>query len=193
MDLDLDTDLDPEFGGLRLRTLGIADAPLVVEATGAETGRSLWGARPAGPYDLTAAQTALTDWDLARGGQVSYGVVGGGRLLAALGVMPDGDPPGSPGPPASAELAYWVRPESRRRGIALQAVRALTRWAHGEAGLGRIWLEIDPANLPSQRLARKVGYRFETRLPQHCRSWIHDDPAADTRHDCLIWAHTGRG
>ena len=84
-----------------------------------------------------------------------------------------------------------MRPEDRRRGIALRGVQALTAWAHGPAGVPRIWLEIDPDNTPSLRLARRAGYRLERRLPRHCRAWTSDDQAHDTWHDCLIWSHTG--
>jgi len=83
-----------------------------------------------------------------------------------------------------------VRPEERQRGIAVRAVQAVTAWAHTSAGFARIWLEIDPADLPSLRVARQAGYRLEQRLLRHCRAWQHDDPAQDTWHDCLIWIHT---
>jgi RimJ/RimL family protein N-acetyltransferase len=73
----------------------------------------------------------LQAWDPHHGRQVSFGVLEGPRLVAALGLMPDG--------PHSAELAYWVRPEERRRGIALRSVQALTSWAHTTAGFFRIW------------------------------------------------------
>ena len=104
------------------------------------------------------------------------------RLLGALGLMIDG--------PHSAELAYWVRPESRRQGLALRGIQALTRWAHDELGMERIWLEINPVNTPSLRLADRAGYRYEQRLPRHCRAWTALDPDHDTWHDCMIWAHT---
>jgi len=42
--------------------------------------------------------------------------------MAALGLMLDG--------PDSAELAYWVRPEQRRRGLASKGVRLVTDWTH---------------------------------------------------------------
>lgn len=45
MELVMDLDLDD----LRLRTLTVEDAALLVEATRAETGRALWGPSPAGP------------------------------------------------------------------------------------------------------------------------------------------------
>ncbi len=92
------------------------------------------------------------------------------RLLCAVGLMPD--------EPGSAELAYWTRPEERGRGLAAQAVAAVTRWAHDSLAIPRIWLEINSANEPSLRLARRAGYRFEQRLPGHCRNWSDEDAIA---------------
>jgi RimJ/RimL family protein N-acetyltransferase len=92
------------------------DAALLVEATRHEQARALWGPRPADPYSLEDARTALQQWDSAQGEQVSYGVLRGDRLVAAVGLMLDGS--------HSAELAYWVRPEQRRRGIGVRSVRA---------------------------------------------------------------------
>lgn len=89
----------------------------------------------------------------------------------------------------SIELAYWVRPEERGKGIASRAVRATTLWAHRELAVPRLWLEINPNNEPSSRLAQRVGYRYEQRIPQHCRDWISEDAERDSRHDCLIWVH----
>jgi [ribosomal protein S5]-alanine N-acetyltransferase len=182
MNLTADIDLGQ---GLRLRSLTTQDAGLVVEATGAETAPALWGPRPAGPYTLRDAHAALSAWDPGAGRRGSYGVVEHGHLLGALGLMLDG--------PHSAELAYWVRPESRRQGLALRGIQALTRWAHAGPRLDRIWLEIDPGNTPSLRLAGRAGYLYEQRLPHHCRAWTAPDPDHDTWHDCLIWAHTSPG
>ena len=105
----------------------------------------------------------------------------GERLIVAVGLMLDG--------PHRAELAYWVRPEQRRRGIGVRSVAALTAWAHRGGGLARLWLEIDPANTASLALARRAGYQLEQRLPRHCRAWLADDPDRDQWHDCLIFAH----
>ena len=174
--------MELDLGDLRLRTLATKDAALLVEATRAGSAPALWGPRPSGPYSLDDARSALQAWDPHRGRQVSVGVLQGARLVGALGLMLDGA--------HSAELAYWVRPEHRRRGIALRGVQALTTWAHTTAGLARVWLEIDPDNTPSLRLAQRAGYRLEQRLPRHCRAWRSDDPAHDTWHDCLIWVHT---
>jgi RimJ/RimL family protein N-acetyltransferase len=175
---DLKLDLD---GGLHLRVLATGDAALLVEATSGESARSLWGPRPAGPYLLRDGQAALSAWDPASGGQFSVGILDGRRLLGAVGLMPDR--------PGSVELAYWVRPEQRGQGIASRAVQATTRWAHRSLAVDRIWLEIRPGNEPSLRLARRAGYRFEQRLPRHCRDFLREDADHDSWHDCLIWAH----
>jgi RimJ/RimL family protein N-acetyltransferase len=177
--VDLRTELTA--GDLRLRTLTPGDAALIVEATRAELGPASWGPRPVGPYTMEDALAALRAWDAETSGQASYGILVGSRLVCALGLMPDG--------PSSAELAYWVRPEDRGRGIAWRSVVALTDWAHRGVSLDRIWLEIDPENSASIRVAQRAGFELEGRLARHCRSWAHDDPALDSWHDCDIWVH----
>jgi RimJ/RimL family protein N-acetyltransferase len=174
--MDLTARLD--LGDLCLRTLLPDDAALLVAATRHEQAPALWGPRPAGPYSLGDASTALQQWDPAQGERASYGVLRADRLVAALGLMLDS--------PQSAELAYWVRPEERRRGIGLRSLRALTAWAHRSGGLGRLWLEIEPGNTASLELAGRAGFQLEQRLPRHCRSWLADDPDRDHWHDCLI-------
>lgn len=170
---------DRDLGDPRLRTLLPGDAALVVEATRGESAPALWGPRPVGPYTLADATAALTAWDPATTRQSSFGLIRDSRLLGAIGLIADG--------PTSAELAFWIRPEERGRGLARRGVQAVTSWAHQTAGLSRIWLEIDPANAASQRVAERSGYRYEQWLPLHCRSWIVDDADADRWHDCDIW------
>jgi RimJ/RimL family protein N-acetyltransferase len=171
--------------GLRLRLLATGDAALLVEATSGEPGPSMWGPFPVGPYSVPEAQAALAAWDPAAGGQFSLGIVRAQRLLGAIGLMPDS--------PGSIELAYWVRPEERGRGLASRALRAATTWASGELSVPRIWLEIEPGNEPSQRVAARAGYRFEQRIARHCRDWTCDDPDRDSWHDCLIWLYPVEG
>lgn len=173
--------LDIDLDDLRLRTLTSADADLLVDATRNERGRALWGPGTVGAYSPADAVAALREWDPGSASQVSFGVLVGPVLVAAVGLMADGFD--------SAELAYWVRPERRGRGIGVRSVSAVTRWAHGRAGVRRVWLEIDPANAASLRVAERTGYRFSERMPRHCRSWAHADPDRDVWHDCLIWTH----
>ena len=148
---------------VEFRRLTEEDAPLVVEATGGETGRALWDRTPVGPYSLPDARAALAKWT----DDTSYGVFEHGRLVAAAGLMPDA--------PGSAELAYWVRPEARGRGLATAALTHLTALAR-DLGFTHLWLEIRPDNTASQRVAERAGYVFARRVPDHCDG-----------HDCLIW------
>lgn len=176
--MDCDLDLGDN---LLMRTLVRGDAGLLTEATSGESAPALWGPRPPGPYALRDARTALSEWDPAAGGQFCLGILRDRRLLGAVGLMPDH--------PGSIELAYWVRPEQRGRGIAARAVRAATSWAHDSLTAPRIWLEIQPGNEASLRVAERAGYRFEQLLARHCRDWSDEDAERDSWHDCLIWAH----
>jgi len=164
-----------------MRALVTEDAALLAEATSRESAPSLWGPRPAGPYSLHDGQAALSAWDPAAGGQLSIGILQGHQLLGAVGLMPDR--------PGSVELAYWIRPEQRGRGIASRATRATTLWTHRSLAIPRVWLEIEPGNEPSLRVAQRAGYHFEQRLSEHCRDWSSEDAEHDSWHDCLIWAH----
>ncbi len=168
-------------GEFQLRMLTPDDAALVVEATRGEHAPALWGPHPAGPYTVDDALAALRTWDPATSRQASYGVLEDDRLVGSLGLMPDG--------PSSAELAYWLRPADRGRGIAWRSVAALTAFVHDGVPLARVWLEIDPENVASRRVAERAGFTYEQRLARHCRSWTSDDPATDSWHDCDIWVH----
>jgi RimJ/RimL family protein N-acetyltransferase len=70
---------------------------------------------------------------------------------------------------------------------------SLAAGAHRSLGIPRIWLEINPGNEPSLRVARRAGYRFEQRLLRHCRDWACEDAEHDSWHDCLIWTHVSPG
>lgn len=140
------------------RPLTEEDAPLLVEATSGETGRALWDRTPAGPYSLADARAALAKWTA----DTSYGLFENGRLVAAAGLMPDA--------PGSAELAYWVRPEARGRGLATAALTHLTTLAR-DNGFTHLWLEIRPGNTASQRVAERAGYVRTERVVGHCLIW----------------------
>lgn len=57
------------------------------------------------------------------------------------------------------EIGYTVYPEYRRQGYASEAFAALMEWAQQEHGVGRFVLSISPENEPSQRIARRFGFR----------------------------------
>jgi RimJ/RimL family protein N-acetyltransferase len=59
-----------------------------------------------------------------------------------------------------AEIAYWVLPSARRRGVAIRAGHAITAWGH-DFGFHRIELEHSTANEASCRVAIQLGYSVE--------------------------------
>ncbi|MGN9842510.1 GNAT family N-acetyltransferase [Nonomuraea sp. H19] len=74
------------------------------------------------------------------------------------------------------ELSYWVLPEARGRGVAADAVRAVTRWAFQELGAARAELAHSIRNQASCRVAVKAGYLPEgtaRRQALHPDGW-HD-------------------
>lgn len=85
-------------------------------------------------------------------------------------------------PGGTAEIAYWVLPDARHRGIATLAGRAATEWGHEWLGLSRILLEHAVANTASCAVARSLDYELEgtSRSVQ-----LLDDG----RHDVHVHAH----
>jgi RimJ/RimL family protein N-acetyltransferase len=61
----------------------------------------------------------------------------------------------------TGHVGYWLAAEARGRGLTTAALRALSRWAIEDLGLGRVELVTDPDNLASQRVAEKAGFQRE--------------------------------
>jgi RimJ/RimL family protein N-acetyltransferase len=61
----------------------------------------------------------------------------------------------------TGHIGYWLAPEARGRGLTTDALRALSRWALQELGLGRVELVTDPDNIASQRVAENAGFTRE--------------------------------
>ena len=64
----------------------------------------------------------------------------------------------------TGHVGYWVVAQARGRGVASEALRAISRWALAELGLGRVELVADPGNVASQRVAEKAGFQREAVL-----------------------------
>jgi len=61
----------------------------------------------------------------------------------------------------NANLGYWVRTNSIRRGVATSATRLLAMWSFNVLGLQRIEIVASVENLASQRVAVKAGAQRE--------------------------------
>ena len=66
---------------------------------------------------------------------------------------------GPPDPERRLEVGYSVQPEYRRRGYAIEAVRALFDWAAREHGIRRFVASVSPDNQPSLNLVGQLGFR----------------------------------
>ena len=59
------------------------------------------------------------------------------------------------------ELAFMIKRERWREGLASEAAHGIIRYAHGVLGLSRLVCLIMPGNKASTGVAAKVGMRFE--------------------------------
>ncbi len=81
-----------------------------------------------------------------------------------------------------AELGYMIVPAARGRGASIRALNLLTRWAFDELGLERLELRIDVANVPSERVAERAGYRRDGVLRNvHFKEGLRSDTGVWSR------------
>lgn len=81
----------------------------------------------------------------------------------------------------SAEIGYGVRPAARGKGLATEALTAVSRWALSTGGLQRAWLRVSVGNAASMRVAQKAGFRQEGLLR---RATLEEDGL----HDVAVFA-----
>ena len=77
----------------------------------------------------------------------------GGRLVGSAGLH-------FPQTLLGPMVGYWVAPWARGQGYAVEATAALAEWAFRH-GANRVHLMADVANVPSQEVARRAGFREE--------------------------------
>jgi RimJ/RimL family protein N-acetyltransferase len=85
--------------------------------------------------------------------RVGFAIEDDTGAFLGLALAPDIDREGR-----EVELGYIVHPAARGRGVATEALIALTRWAFDELGALRAYLFIDTDNTASLRVAAKAGY-----------------------------------
>jgi RimJ/RimL family protein N-acetyltransferase len=83
-----------------------------------------------------------------------------------LAIRPRAAPPvgtvglfGLDSPDPHARLGYWLVREWRGRGLGREGVELLARWAFRELAVSALYLDIEPGNVASQRLADVLGAR----------------------------------
>jgi RimJ/RimL family protein N-acetyltransferase len=189
MDVVLDVAADGDQPELCLRPWLLADMPDLLAATADEYPIQGLGSHPdlasqfeqrwSGPRDAAEAELWLAGQERgwAHGDWLTFAVTDAsqGRPVGHVGLWNrDG---GQVGSGQQAEIGYWVAAGARGRGIAPAAVRAVTSWAFGSFGAGRlprIMLVHDLGNRASCRVAAKSGYPLDRLSPANPPLWFTD-------------------
>jgi ribosomal-protein-alanine N-acetyltransferase len=88
----------------------------------------------------------------------------------------------------SAFLGYYAHAEFAGRGLMSEALGILLRHVFTRAGLHRLEANIQPGNLPSIRMVRRLGFRREGFSPRYLKvagRWKDHERWAITRDDWL--------
>jgi RimJ/RimL family protein N-acetyltransferase len=80
------------------------------------------------------------------------------RFVGELGFA-DFQRPLDPPPDGIPEIGWALVPDAHGQGYATEALRCILSWGDAHLAAPRTFCLISPANLPSLRLAEKLGYR----------------------------------
>lgn len=138
-----------------LRPWRLEDAAATVEAFDGQAIRR-WHVNRADSVD--EARELITHWQSGWGNESegNWAIVDAGGVLLGRIALKDLDLLD-----ARADVAYWMCPASRSRGLCTRAVIALSDWAFGDAGFHRLQLDHSTANPASCRVAAKAGFLDE--------------------------------
>jgi ribosomal-protein-alanine N-acetyltransferase len=93
-----------------------------------------------------------------RDGTLNFAIVVDGSAVGGIGLVFDDDAVAH-----TAEIGYWLGEEFWGRGIATEAVRAVTQFGITHCGLDRVYAGVFEWNYASMRVLEKAGYRLESR------------------------------
>lgn len=161
-------------GRLQLRPLRAADAEQVLALLDDPQTR-LWNPGPE-PLDVASARSwcaGAGDWSV--GAHASFAVCDAtsGEVLGTVSLHRI-DPLGG-----DAEVGYRTAPHARGRGVATDALAAVSRWAFGALGLARIELLHAVEHESSCRVAVRAGYPLEGVLR---KSYVYGDGVRRDEH-----------
>ena len=142
---------------LQMRELTEADAPALLALYRAPAIVRFMGPPPASLAEEVAnIRTHRAQYYATRG----YGLWGvvlrdTGSLVGRCGLL-DATIDGQ----SEVELSYLVDPAWHGQGLATEATRAVLRFATDTLGLQRVVAVIQPSNVPSRRVAERVGMHY---------------------------------
>jgi RimJ/RimL family protein N-acetyltransferase len=164
-------------GVVTLRPWTEADVPAIVAAcSDEELGR--WLDTVPRPYTEAHAQAYVAHAERGWRGEEP-------ETPFAIADAATGEPLGSIGvrwqpEHAATEIGYWVRRESRGRGVATRATRLVAAWVLGELGFERLQLQADALNVASCLVAERAGFTLDGTL-RSARRNARQDRRVDVR------------
>jgi RimJ/RimL family protein N-acetyltransferase len=160
-DVVRNTSFDVYDDSVGLRALIAGDAEAITESCQDEE-ISRWTSIPS-PYvlDYAHAFVDIAERWRAEGSAYHFAVVdlSDGTFAGTIGLDAVLRPP--------AQVGYWIAPWARRKGFATRALSLASSWAFGELGLVSLELVTKIGNVPSERVAAKVGYEFVSLVADH--------------------------
>ena len=131
-----------------------------------------WAATASLDQTRAFTEEAVRNWEA--GTDFSFAILEGDEVVGAAGchramlARPMG------------EIGYWLRTGRTGRGYATEAAGAVVRWSFDVLGFARLELRAGVDNVPSQRVAERLGFRREGRLRRGC-------PHPHGGYDCYIY------
>jgi len=144
-------------GVIAVRPFRAEDAPAITSACQDQEIQRWIPAIPV-PYTETDARRfilmALQAWHDGTGYEFAIADIETDGYIGSIGLHLGSNP-------RRHAIGYLVAPEARRRGVAVRALRLVTRWGFDRLGFDRLALWTLPGNVASQAVAEKAGFRFE--------------------------------
>lgn len=115
------------------------------------------------------AEASASDWDAARACRFSIRDRQTRRFLGVIGLESFAHLH------ESAELGYWLRTDSTKRGLMTEAGRAVLDWAFGAVNAHRVRVAAATDNHRSLAVISRLGFRFEgiARQAERCNGrWL---------------------
>lgn len=108
------------------------------------------------PYPSDGAATFIAEAarQRARGTQFSFAIIANGTVVGVCSLVGVGETPGS------AQLGYWVGRPYWGRGHATVGSRQVLEFGFNVLGLRTVQANCLPGNVASQRVLKKLGFRF---------------------------------
>jgi RimJ/RimL family protein N-acetyltransferase len=173
-----------EAGPVVVRRLRASDAGAIAAAVGASLDYLQpwmpWATPAAAERSNQLARVAEADQRWESGLSYTYSVLTAenGTLVGEVALhRRTGD--------SSVELGYWIAASQAGRGYGTSASAALTSVALGLAGVNRVEIHCDAANVGSAAVARRLGYRLDRIEERHPEAsgesgrlmiWVRDRP-----------------